>query len=486
MMSKMWFCVFVCLFGCASAAKVIIIGAGASGIATASRLLEQNITDFIILEAENRIGGRIHSFYLSDGFVDLGAQFVHGERGNIAYTLAKDYVVHNPEMNEVAVYFEGTKKTGENLQSIGKQLYYEVSEHAPYENLSIGDVYLSRYNTTVLTKYKDDPEMTSYANFLLKNLEAAVLALEGAFDWFKVSAQSSFHEADGDQTLSWNGLGYKTILDILLKNFPNQTGYNINDKIFLGKSVNKIALKETSVEVTCKDGSVYTSDHVVFTPSLGVLKNRHKDIFQPELSPEKVNAIENLGFDGIMKIILEFPQAWWKKERNFLFVWNDKDIEDLKRDIPFGPKTDDDHWLSWFGYFGIAPNNPHVMIGWYSGPFVEEVEKLSEDQIGKAVFYTLQKHLGRDYNVTKPRTVIHSKWRTNPNFRGTYSYETVQLRMKNITSAHEKLSEPVEGGDGKQRILFAGEATHPSRFSTVDGAIGSGFREGDRLVNMLK
>lgn len=67
---------------------------------------------------------------------------------------------------------------------------------------------------------------------------------------------------------------------------------------------------------------------------------------------------------------------------------------------------DDDHWLSWFSYMGIAPKNPRVMIGWYSGPFVKEVEKLSEEQLGNAVFYTLQKHLGRDYNITKPKKVI--------------------------------------------------------------------------------
>lgn len=46
------------------------------------------------------------------------------------------------------------------------------------------------------------------------------------------------------------------------------------------------------------------------------------------------------------------------------------------------------------------------MIGWYSGPFVEEVEGLTKDQMEDAVIYTLQKHLGRDFNITKPKTVI--------------------------------------------------------------------------------
>ena len=44
--------------------SVIIIGAEAAGIAAASRLFENGFTKVIILEAENRIGGRIHTVKL--------------------------------------------------------------------------------------------------------------------------------------------------------------------------------------------------------------------------------------------------------------------------------------------------------------------------------------------------------------------------------------------------------------------------------------
>jgi Predicted flavoprotein involved in K+ transport len=40
---------------------LIIVGAGASGIAAATRLVSKGVEDFIILEAEDRIGGRIHT-----------------------------------------------------------------------------------------------------------------------------------------------------------------------------------------------------------------------------------------------------------------------------------------------------------------------------------------------------------------------------------------------------------------------------------------
>ena len=56
--------------------KIVIIGAGASGIAAASRLLENGYSDVTILEAENRIGGRICSVEFGGTLVDIGGQWV--------------------------------------------------------------------------------------------------------------------------------------------------------------------------------------------------------------------------------------------------------------------------------------------------------------------------------------------------------------------------------------------------------------------------
>lgn len=69
---------------------IAIVGAGASGIAAATRLLDHGLTNLTIFEAENRIGGRINSVKIGDAYVDLGAQWCHGEKGNVVYELAKD------------------------------------------------------------------------------------------------------------------------------------------------------------------------------------------------------------------------------------------------------------------------------------------------------------------------------------------------------------------------------------------------------------
>lgn len=58
--------------------EIIIIGAGASGFAAASKLMSNGFRNVLLLEAENRIGGRIHTIPFGAGVLDVGAQwYVH-------------------------------------------------------------------------------------------------------------------------------------------------------------------------------------------------------------------------------------------------------------------------------------------------------------------------------------------------------------------------------------------------------------------------
>ncbi|KAK9887449.1 hypothetical protein WA026_022595 [Henosepilachna vigintioctopunctata] len=475
-----WVIICVFLVSCSSAEKIIIVGAGAAGIAAASRLLDHNITDFRILEAEDRIGGRINSLYLGNGFADLGAQYIHGEKDNLVYNLAKDYVKHDKNSEYSSVFYGGSRKIEPNLVNEYSSVMDEIADIE--DALTIGEVFQARYNSIIQEKYKNDSEMVDYSKNFLRTAESMVLSVEGASRWLKPSAKTNYKECEGDQVSSWGGLGYKTILDILLRNFPNKTGYNIEKHLSLGKTVSKITQLNNTIKIRCEDSSEYDADYVVFTPSLGVLKNDHKKLFEPNLDKVKVDAIEKLGFDGVMKIIFEFSNSWWKGVDDILFVWTEEQKKDMMRDISFGPIKNGEHWLSWFYSVGEAPNNSNVLIGWLVGPMVPDVEKLTAEEMKNGTLHAMKKAFGRNFNVTEPVKVIHSKWCTNPHFRGTYSYETVN----SLNHCQDTLSQPINGIDGKPRILFAGEATSPRRFSTVDGAIETGFREADRLVKILK
>lgn len=70
--------------------SIIIIGAGAAGISAATKLITNGFTNVTILEAENRIGGRVHSVPFGGTIVDLGAQWV--DQPNLSKTQLKQKI----------------------------------------------------------------------------------------------------------------------------------------------------------------------------------------------------------------------------------------------------------------------------------------------------------------------------------------------------------------------------------------------------------
>jgi monoamine oxidase len=51
--------------------QVVVVGAGAAGVAAAGRLMELGVNDVVILEAEERMGGRIHTILFGKHFAVL-------------------------------------------------------------------------------------------------------------------------------------------------------------------------------------------------------------------------------------------------------------------------------------------------------------------------------------------------------------------------------------------------------------------------------
>ena len=129
--------------------SVIIVGAGPSGIAAATKLLENSVTNITILEAEDRIGGRIHTVEFGDTFVDLGAEYCHGEKGNIVFTLANNLglLEHSDPLSS-----ENNKIYDSKGSAIDSELALELkSTLNTYDdvdttgNASLGDAFLKKY-----------------------------------------------------------------------------------------------------------------------------------------------------------------------------------------------------------------------------------------------------------------------------------------------------------------------------------------------------
>jgi spermine oxidase len=131
----------------ATSPSVIVVGAGPAGIAAATKLLENSITNITILEAGNRIGGRINSVRLGDGFVDVGAEYCHGQEGNVVYELVKDLdlLQHSkpctPEYLKL-YYSNGSTIEEEMTMNLAKLIQNYEDEINQTCGLSLGDAFL--------------------------------------------------------------------------------------------------------------------------------------------------------------------------------------------------------------------------------------------------------------------------------------------------------------------------------------------------------
>ena len=90
-------------------ADIIVIGAGVSGLSVANQLQSQH-KKVLILEARNRLGGRIHTQEIDNQFYDLGASWIHGITNNPINAIAQQHHIQTVVFNyQDAIFY---KKNG--------------------------------------------------------------------------------------------------------------------------------------------------------------------------------------------------------------------------------------------------------------------------------------------------------------------------------------------------------------------------------------
>ena len=217
--------------------------------------------------------------------------------------------------------------------------------------------------------------------------------------------------------------------------------------------------------------AVYQSEFVVVTLSLGVLKAEW-EMFDPPLSGRKMEVINKMGFGTIAKIFIEFPVEIAKvlpdiQPAGFNFLRRNDGLSALEN-------TPSTRWLE--GVFGLYPDqsDPHLLVAWLTGPAAIQVETLPPAQVLADISGLISATLSPSLpDLPLPISTRVTTWGGNPLTRGSYSYLTPDTHPNSPAI----LAEPVG------RLLWAGEATHSTYFSTVHGAVESGRREAERIIN---
>lgn len=125
---------------------------------------------------------------------------------------------------------------------------------------------------------------------------------------------------------------------------------------------------------------------------------------------------------------------------------------------------------------------PNVLMGWITGDDARHMESLTNDEVLEDMMFVFERFLGGRYHYTAPISMIVTRWDSHPHFRGTMSSRSVMTDLNNASAFD--LSLPVNNSMGVPVVLFAGEATDPLHYSLTHAAVGSGYREADRLMSL--
>jgi len=175
----------------------------------------------------------------------------------------------------------------------------------------------------------------------------------------------------------------------------------------------------------------------------------------------------------VNKMYMEFEEQPFPKDWvGFFCFWLAEDLKELRKTEYF--------WLEGITGCHKITCQPRLLMAWVGGSFGRHMETLSDKKVLEGLQWLFRKFL--TFEIPPPKRFHRSKWFSNPNFRGTWTFRPTKADERE--TGPRDLEAPVMGEDGHLGLLFAGEASSRNHFSTVHGAVEAGWREADRLIRL--
>lgn len=411
----------------AQSARVVVIGAGASGLAAAQALKAKGANP-IVLEARDRIGGRLHTSTLwRDLPMDLGASWIHGLSGNPVTDIARAAGARfvetsydasrmfgpeggaiDPDMRRAEAILRDALKAAERRET-DVSVAQAVTESPGWASASAADQRLARHlmNATLEQEYG------------------------GA-----ASALSAWHGDDSDAFDGADAIfpgGYGQIAAQLAKGLD----------VRLGQPVAEVG----PGRVTLASGEALAAERIVVSAPLGVLKAGGVRFARP-LENARAKAIESLRMGLLNKTWLRFDKIAWPNDVDWI-EW-------------LGPRPG--VWAEWASLARVlkAP----VLVGFNAAEEAREMERLDDRATVASAHDALRAMFGARFPA--PAAAQVTRWGQDRWTLGAYSFNPVGARPAQ--------REALFGLDWDGALGFCGEACASRHFGTVHGALMTGRR----------
>ncbi|XP_011008901.1 PREDICTED: polyamine oxidase-like isoform X1 [Populus euphratica] len=447
---------------------VIIIGAGMSGILAAKTLHDSGIQDILILEANSKIGGRIHSVQFRGHTVELGANWVigGGPRSNHLYEIAS-------KLN-LKTYLSDYGNISANIYKQEGGLYPKHIVSAALEVAETRDQFCTSFSTRLSAPGHDRDDVSILVSQRLFK-KVPTTPLDMVIDYF----YNDYEDAEpprvtslkntipryefldfGDQTYFLaDSRGFESILIYIAKQFLSHKHEVIRDqRLKLNKVVREINYSKSGVQVKTEDGSVYQAKYVIVSVSVGVLQS-DLIVFKPHLPQWKTQAIYEFDMAVYTKIFLRFPYKFWPsgpetefflyahEKRGYYPIWQHLETEMPGSNILFVTVTDEE---------------------------AKRIEQQPDIKIQEEIMDVLKKMFGND--IPEPEEILIPRWWSNRFFKGSFSNWPIGYSQRR----HMQLKEPVG------RIYFCGEHTYSRYLGYADAAYFAGIETANHLIKCLK
>ncbi|GAU37883.1 hypothetical protein TSUD_395670 [Trifolium subterraneum] len=416
--------------------KIVIIGAGMAGLTAANKLYtstaSKDLFELIVVEGGTRIGGRINTSEFGGDKIEMGATWIHGIGNSPIHKIAQQ--TNSLQSSQPWECMDGNNNDESIITIAEGGFHLQSSIVDPISKLF---KYLMDYSQGKLTKESAKGEILKYYNMASKassssnfgskkqNLSIGSFLRQGLDAYFESMKEQE--EVKGCE--DWNNWNKKLLQEAVFAMYENteRTYTSAGDLESLDYEAESEYRMFPGEEITIAKGYLSIIEHIASVLPNGLVQLDH--------------VIVTVSL-GVLKASIS----------------HDDDDGDDGHGHGHGDDDDEKEAL--------------------------ELESLNDEEIMNGVSATVSNFLPHSSSISK---VLKSKWGKDPLFLGSYSYVAVGSSGEDLDTMAEPLPLMKDSSNGNSfsyplQILFAGEATHRTHYSTTHGAYFSGLREANRLL----